>query len=73
MAVAASQDAEASVADAVARLITLYSLAGSGDQNRRRPMTGEADYEAAERFFGPDMRLKNAGIDLRLTSRPSSS
>jgi hypothetical protein len=56
---------EASVADAVARLTTIYSLTGSSDRNRDRSTTGTAHYEAAEQIFGPDVRLKAAGIDLR--------
>jgi hypothetical protein len=50
--------------DAAARLITIYALTGGGDQHAYSPDTSPSDYEAAERIFGPDVRLKSAPTDL---------
>jgi hypothetical protein len=50
--------------DAAATLMTIYSLTGGDDRDQPEPVTDGTDYEAAERIFGRDMRLKSAPTDL---------
>lgn len=59
-------DAEASMADAATRLVTIYALTGGDDRRWHGPDTSPGDHDAAGRIFGPDARLESAPTDLSL-------
>ena len=53
------------MANGATKLMTIYSLTGSGARPWRGPDTSPSDYETAEGIFGPDARLRSAPTDLR--------